>query len=154
MRSWHVANVATSTNRNLELLLPGSAGKKISDWTALNVTDTKFTLHFVNYKFFLKGTLLFNMSTWKKSTRFRKLSGESVYGMEKVAYVLNINHTDLRGRQVDAEGLLPIWHKLTARSEGQLQQSLTIWEFLSWFTARKVKLKVFIPGGNCQGQSR
>lgn len=43
-----MANVATSTDRNLELLLPGSAVKKMSDWTALNVIDTKFTLHFVN----------------------------------------------------------------------------------------------------------
>lgn len=40
--------------------------------------------------------------------------------MEKVAYVLNINHTDLRGRQVDAEGLLPVRHKLTARYRGTI----------------------------------
>lgn len=48
------------------------------------------------------------------------LSGESVYGMEKVAYVLNINYTNLRGRQVDAEGLLPVRHKLTARYRGTI----------------------------------
>lgn len=36
-----------------------------------------------------------------------------VSGLEKVAYILHVNHTDLGGRQVDVESLLPVWHQLT-----------------------------------------
>lgn len=40
--------------------------------------------------------------------RFLQTTGE-------VAYILNINHTNLRRREVDVEGLLPVWHQLKVR---------------------------------------
>ncbi|KAG7221439.1 hypothetical protein INR49_017208 [Caranx melampygus] len=44
------------------------------------------------------------------SSRGRRL------GKRKVAYVFNINHTNLRGGKVDAESLLPVWNQLIAES--------------------------------------
>lgn len=58
----------------------------------------------------------------------------SLQGMKTAAYILNINHTNLRRREVDAEGLLPVWHQLKVRYKqkesclglGFLEQSLMI----------------------------
>lgn len=59
--------------------------------------------------------------------------------MRKVAYVLNINHTNLRRSEVNVEGLLPVWHQLKV---GRTQLGLHILTQLS-MTLRAVIFAYF-----------
>lgn len=69
-----------------------------------------------------------------KFSNFKMYNWRFLQGKKKAAYILNINHANLRRREVDAEGLLPVWHQLKVRYKqkeswlglGFLKQSLMI----------------------------
>lgn len=44
------------------------------------------------------------------------------FARDDVTYILNIYHTNLRRREVDAEGLLPVWHQLKVGSTEESTQ--------------------------------
>lgn len=70
-------------------------------------TEVNFTLGVTTVEHKLKRDCSLNS---KRSFHFRFLQKTG-----EVAYILNINHTNLRRREVDVEGLLPVWHQLKVR---------------------------------------